>query len=236
MTEEIDLTLDINTASPDELSQLPGVGAALAERIVAMRPFVDLDDLRRVSGVGAALIEKLAPHVADSFAVEEAEAFVEVDLISEAEEAPISPGEENKVPPAPREKPAGVTRTQVLMIALGSSFVAFILALIFTFSILAGLNSGSLRFASPGEINRLNNQLDGLSAQITTLEDDLDGLRTRLDNLETLGSRITAAEDTLETLSAELETVQTQNDNVQTVMESLRDLLLELFPPAEVIE
>ena len=58
--------LDPNTATASELDRLPGVGPALAERIVAERArarFVVLEDLLRVRGVGAAMLEKLAPHV-----------------------------------------------------------------------------------------------------------------------------------------------------------------------------
>jgi len=53
--------VDINRASEPELARLPGVGPALATRIVAARPFAEVDDLRRVRGVRAALFERLRP-------------------------------------------------------------------------------------------------------------------------------------------------------------------------------
>ncbi|RLT29020.1 MAG: ComEA family DNA-binding protein [Chloroflexi bacterium] len=57
----------INTATAAELEQLPGVGASMAERIVAYRtqhgPFKTLADLDAVSGIGGALLERLQPHV-----------------------------------------------------------------------------------------------------------------------------------------------------------------------------
>lgn len=53
----------INTATAAELEQLPGVGASMAERIVAYRtqhgPFKSLADLDAVSGIGSALLERL---------------------------------------------------------------------------------------------------------------------------------------------------------------------------------
>jgi hypothetical protein len=53
--------LDVNRASENELATLPGVGPALAARIVAARPFSDVDDLRRVRGVRRATLERLRP-------------------------------------------------------------------------------------------------------------------------------------------------------------------------------
>lgn len=55
--------LDVNRATEPELARLPGVGPALASRIVAARPFADVDELRRVKGVRRATLERLRPHV-----------------------------------------------------------------------------------------------------------------------------------------------------------------------------
>jgi competence protein ComEA len=43
--------------------RLPGVGPALAARIVAARPFAEVDDLRRVRGLRTVLLERLRPLV-----------------------------------------------------------------------------------------------------------------------------------------------------------------------------
>jgi len=53
----------LNQAGPDELTRLPGVGTALASRIVGARPFASVDDLRRVHGIGGARMERLRPLV-----------------------------------------------------------------------------------------------------------------------------------------------------------------------------
>jgi DNA uptake protein ComE-like DNA-binding protein len=56
--------IDINRASEPELVRLPGVGPALAARIVAARPFADIDDLRRLPGLRRGIFERLRPLVA----------------------------------------------------------------------------------------------------------------------------------------------------------------------------
>jgi competence protein ComEA len=57
--------ININTASVAELEVLPGIGPALARRIVddrtASGPFASLDHLDRVKGIGPRTIEKLRP-------------------------------------------------------------------------------------------------------------------------------------------------------------------------------
>lgn len=53
--------LNLNEASAKELETLPGIGPALAARIVAYReehgPFESIDDLVRVLGIGAKTLE-----------------------------------------------------------------------------------------------------------------------------------------------------------------------------------
>jgi competence protein ComEA len=62
------MPLDVNLASAAELERLPGVGPALAARIVEARtrdgPFGSVDDLRRVRGVGGVTLERLRPRLA----------------------------------------------------------------------------------------------------------------------------------------------------------------------------
>lgn len=55
--------INLNSGTASDLEELPGVGPALAARIIADRerngPFASLDDLGRVSGVGAAIVDAL---------------------------------------------------------------------------------------------------------------------------------------------------------------------------------
>jgi competence protein ComEA len=59
--------IDLNRASATDLEELPGVGQAIAERIIAYRtqqgPFQTVEDLQNVTGIGAKLFAKLSPLV-----------------------------------------------------------------------------------------------------------------------------------------------------------------------------
>lgn len=59
--------VNVNTASAQELQQLPGVGEARARAILSARKerggFKSLDQLVEVKGVGQALLQRLRPHL-----------------------------------------------------------------------------------------------------------------------------------------------------------------------------
>lgn len=59
--------VNINTAGPDELEALPGIGPTLAARIVEDRmangPFTTVEELTRVKGIGNKLLERLRPYI-----------------------------------------------------------------------------------------------------------------------------------------------------------------------------
>ncbi len=55
--------VSINSAPAELLETLPGVGPAIAVRIVEHRPYSRVDDLVRVPGIGVRTLERLKPFV-----------------------------------------------------------------------------------------------------------------------------------------------------------------------------
>jgi len=59
--------VDLNRAGVEELVRVPGIGPALAARIVAYRDsvggFGSVDELTRVRGIGPATLERIRPHL-----------------------------------------------------------------------------------------------------------------------------------------------------------------------------
>ncbi len=60
-------TVNINTATPEQLELLPGIGEARARAVVSMRKqrggFKSVDELTEVKGIGEAALERLRPFV-----------------------------------------------------------------------------------------------------------------------------------------------------------------------------
>ncbi|MGH9464349.1 MAG: ComEA family DNA-binding protein, partial [Thermoanaerobaculia bacterium] len=61
-------TVNLNTASAQQLALLPRVGETVAQRIIAFReangPFKAVEELMLVEGIGERTFEQMRPHVA----------------------------------------------------------------------------------------------------------------------------------------------------------------------------
>lgn len=66
-TQSVSFPLDINTATVEEFSALPGIGPVLARRIVDFRTqngsFASISDLSRVEGIGEKRLEAILDYL-----------------------------------------------------------------------------------------------------------------------------------------------------------------------------
>jgi len=58
--------ININKDEVETLTQLPGIGQAMAERIVAARPYSSIDELIKVQGINDDLIKKIRSSITAS--------------------------------------------------------------------------------------------------------------------------------------------------------------------------
>lgn len=190
-------------------------------------------------------------------ALQETELFEAKETVREEER--VSPMEEiptAEEPPAPRRAappPSPAPRRRFfgggVLSWLGASLVGGVLGMIFTLLVLFRIN-GSLDLSNSHAILDMQNQMDNLAAETNSLKGEADGLRQRLDTLESLTVRMERAENTvddlrqetmaiaqqidaleskLESTSEELSAMQTQTQQVATFFDRLQALLQEIF-------
>ena len=92
--------VNINTAPPEILALLPGIGPSKAQSILAYRrrhPFRTVDELVRIKGIGRKMVRRLRAHLA----VGGPTTAVATAAVSAGARAPPPPPPPAKRPPAP---------------------------------------------------------------------------------------------------------------------------------------
>lgn len=79
-------SIDINTATKDQLMQLPGIGDKRSDKIISKRPYASVDELRTKGAVGEKTLEKLRPYVICGKAPAAAETKAEPEKKAESKE------------------------------------------------------------------------------------------------------------------------------------------------------
>lgn len=242
----------LNNASRDELTVLPGIGPVLADRLVEARPYDSLEAVQTVKGISARFLERLidTPEsqpdpepVPEVPAVDESpgapptedleEALAEKEPAARAAISERTSGTDetiNKQVQADRqavetlpEKPEQASRSRgSLWTILVSSAVTALVAILLTLAVLGGIN-GSLKFATSSQYETVQREYAQLTTQLNTVQEDLVGLRGRVDTLEGLGERTVALEKAQQQLSADLESISQQASAIQAEATALNE-------------
>lgn len=184
----------LNTAEPEALTHLPGVGPALAERICATRPFVSLEDCCRVRGVTPSFIHRLEAAMPEPEEQESPLAVTTVEAenqmtVPENVPTPTPQVEPVETPPTLKASSAKPASTSNLLQSL-KSLLFFLLRLAVILFVLTGIAIGIAyltplayeRYIRPVEMNAA--QVAALGTQQAQSEAQITSLQTRLATAE----------------------------------------------------
>ena len=239
MTEPEPIVVDPNTADPETLQRLPGVGPALAQRILDTRPFTDPEDMRRVPGLGEVALTRLAPHLKLAFIAGEAAATSPEpppqaspptsetsSPQAELEGAEAVPTRAHAPTPSsvrPRQSPPvrpPFSRTETLWLALGSALGSLLLAIVLTLVILAGIN-GTLSIGRNRAVRQLSTDLADAQRSLQEVASSLDAIDGRLQALAGLSGRMTTVEGQVSGLQGEMDRALAQVEAMQSSLDGL---------------
>jgi hypothetical protein len=220
------------------------------------------EELPTVEGQSQSPIEQ-TEEMPDRSEIDEQKPETTEDLELEPIPDDLEPVEEQPIE-QPAAQPRYITRGGACSLIFLGAFLTLILGVAATLGIMSGINQGRLEYASPSQITSLQSQIETLTIQSKTLSDDIVGMRTRIDNLESLSGQVSemeaeinamqqeidqlqeqvianqAAYDELtlqiEEIEAQIETLISQGDRFESFLDGLRTLMEELFPQTPQVE
>lgn len=143
--------------------------------------------------------------------------------------------------PSRQEKPptsapvAAITRWELLTYTIGAALISLILAVAFVLGLLAVINGG-LTYPTSERLNALQREVDSLSDDAQTLQKDVDGLRTRLNNLEAISGRVDGLEEETQKLRSELDSKARQVETMQAQVDQMTGQLNQVQQRTEAFD
>ncbi len=137
----------------------------------------------------------------------------------------------------PEKRPSEelITRSQLTWSLLGTAIFSILLTVLITLGILSTTNGG-LRYATVSEASRLENQIALLNDLTTTMQTDIQGIRTRLDALETVAGRVSVLEDRANNMEDDISIIQTSIKEISETLTIVQDEIRALQESAKKSE
>jgi competence ComEA-like helix-hairpin-helix protein len=144
---------------------------------------------------------------------------------------------EIKTEKQPEQSPSEemITKSQLIWSLLGTAIFSILLTVLITLGILSATNGG-LRYATVSEASRLENQITLLNDLTTTMQTDIQGIKTRLDTLETVAGRVSVLEGRADTMEEDIGIIQTSIKEISETLTIVQDEILALQESAKKSE
>jgi prefoldin subunit 5 len=133
------------------------------------------------------------------------------------------------------EPAAAITRWELLTYTIGAALISLILAVAFVLGLLAVINGG-LTYPTSERLNALQREVDSLDDDAQTLQKDVDGLRTRLSNLEAISGRVDGLEEETQKLRSELDSKARQVETMQAQVDQMTGQLSQVQQRTEAFD
>jgi prefoldin subunit 5 len=133
--------------------------------------------------------------------------------------APVLPGAHESARVQLSPQPVS-PRASWIIPAVVLSVVVLVLSTALSLSLL-GIINGGLLYPTTAHYSQLNRQVEDLNTEITSMQQDVSALRTRLDGLEKLSGRVGAVETQAQAMQKELDSRSAVLDQMQTKVKDL---------------
>lgn len=226
--------IDPNTADMKMLVQIPGVGEALAERILEYRPFESSRDLLRVPGIGEAKLRRMESHLRLNEASSKSSTIfkdqLEADKVDRSatpveplpEDSGKSAAKESAVPSVAQERQrrSFLTGVDPLWLAVGTAAASIFLSVLLSLAILRGINR-TLDFGQHSVVQEMRGSLVELQTNLEEVSLRLEGIDSRLDAVEGLSGQVRALENAFTTIREDVDETLLQMAETRVLVDEM---------------